>query len=76
MTQEIIGGVPGGGPRENPRSVSSPKAEKFLAVKIVTDRPTDGQTEGVILSARSRIKMAYPPMQFSQNISEKQLSQK
>ena len=54
--------VPGGGPRENPRSLSSPKAEKFLAVKIIdgpTDGRTDGPTEGLILSARSRIKIPW-----------------
>ena len=45
-------GVLGGGPRENPMSLSSPNAEKFLAKKKLTDRPT----EGLILSARSRIK--------------------
>ena len=28
-TQEIIWGVPGGGPCKNPRSLSSPRAEKF-----------------------------------------------
>ena len=40
------GGDPGGGPRENPRSLSSPKAEKFefekiRDIKLGTNRPTD-----------------------------------
>ena len=34
-------GDPGGGPRENPRSLLSPKAEEFATEKLWTDRPTD-----------------------------------
>merc|ERR1712030_201154 len=37
-------GVLGGGPRENPRSLSSPKAEKFESGKKLTDGPTDRPT--------------------------------
>ena len=40
-----VGGL-GGGPRENPRSLSSPKAEKFLAEKIWNDGRSDGSTDG------------------------------
>ena len=35
------GGVPYEGPHENPRSLSSPKAEKYLAEKNLTDGLTE-----------------------------------
>ena len=43
--QEIIGGVPGGGPRENPRSLSSSKAEKFEFEFFGHFGGTDGRTD-------------------------------
>ena len=41
----------GGGPHENPRSLSSPRAWKLDFQKKSKDGGTDGQTDGPILSA-------------------------
>ena len=62
------GGIPEGGPRENPRSLSSPKAEKFefdffwtFWTEGGTEGGTDdGRTDGVTYTIRwSRIKMMF-----------------
>ena len=47
-------GVLGGGPRENPRSLASPKAEKKFAGNFSTDGPTDRVT---YTSRWSRLKI-------------------
>merc|ERR1712105_572121 len=52
------GGIPEGGPRENPRSLSSPKAEKF-EFDFFWIYWTEGGTDGVTYTIRwSRIKIA------------------
>ena len=51
-----ITGVPYEGSRENPRYLSSPKAEKFATEKLWTDRPTDIVTYTIRWSRIKRVK--------------------